>query len=130
MTTLFPAGQLVASSDFLTLISRSAMIQAIVRHVTDPRLEKTGNTARHYSLRSVTLFLRNDRRLSHIPALIRRAVRARTFCRATAESAEPGNAGRSESLHYKRVRVVCSVSPQGNDKFAVSFCCSASSFAQ
>ena len=35
MTTLFPTGQLVASSDFLSLIPRSAMIQAIVRHVTD-----------------------------------------------------------------------------------------------
>jgi hypothetical protein len=45
---------------------------------------------RHYSLRSATLFLRNDRRVSRIPALIRRVVRARTFCRATAESAVPG----------------------------------------
>ena len=42
MTTLFPAGQLVASSDFLSLISRSAMIQAIVRHVTDPRPIRDG----------------------------------------------------------------------------------------
>ena len=37
MTTLFPPDNLSARSDFLSLISRSAMIQAIVRHVTDPR---------------------------------------------------------------------------------------------
>jgi hypothetical protein len=46
MTTLFPAGQLVASSDFLTLISRSVMIQAIVRHVTDPRPIRDGEPIR------------------------------------------------------------------------------------
>jgi hypothetical protein len=37
MTTLFRAGQLVACSGFLSLIPRSAMIQAIVLHVTHPR---------------------------------------------------------------------------------------------
>jgi hypothetical protein len=46
MTTLFPAGQLVARSDFLSLISRSAMIQAIVRHVTDPRPIRDGEPIR------------------------------------------------------------------------------------
>ena len=46
MTTLFPAGQLVACSDFLSLIPRSAMIQAIVRHVTDPRPIRDGEPIR------------------------------------------------------------------------------------
>ena len=46
MTTLFPTGQLVAHSDFLSLISRSAMIQAIVRHVTDPRPIRGGEPIR------------------------------------------------------------------------------------
>jgi hypothetical protein len=46
MTTLFPTGQLVAHSDFLSLISRSAMIQAIVRHVTDPRPVHDGEPIR------------------------------------------------------------------------------------
>jgi hypothetical protein len=46
MTTLFPAGQLVARSDFLSLISRSAMIQAIVQHVTDPRPIRDGEPIR------------------------------------------------------------------------------------
>ena len=46
MTTLFPAGQLVARSDFLSLISRSAMIQAIVRHVTVPRPIRDGEPIR------------------------------------------------------------------------------------
>jgi hypothetical protein len=46
MTTLFPTGQLVARSDFLSLISRSAMIQAIVRHVTDPRPIRDGEPIR------------------------------------------------------------------------------------
>ena len=46
MTTLFPAGQLVARSDFLSVISRSAMIQAIVRHVTDPRPIRDGEPIR------------------------------------------------------------------------------------
>jgi hypothetical protein len=34
---LFRTGQLLASSDFLTTVPRSAMIAAIVRHVTDDR---------------------------------------------------------------------------------------------
>jgi hypothetical protein len=42
MTTLFPTGQLVARSDFLSLIPRSAMIQAIVRHVTNARPVRNG----------------------------------------------------------------------------------------
>jgi hypothetical protein len=46
MTTLFPTGQLVAHSDFLSLISRSAMIQAIIRHVTDPRQIRDGEPIR------------------------------------------------------------------------------------
>jgi hypothetical protein len=46
MTTLFPAGQLVARSDFLSLISRSATIQAVVRHVTDPRPIRDGEPIR------------------------------------------------------------------------------------
>jgi len=46
MTTLFRTGQLVARSDFLSLISRSAMIQAIVRHVTDQRPIRNGEPIR------------------------------------------------------------------------------------
>ena len=46
MTTLFRAGQLVACSSFLSLIPRSAMIQAIVRHVTDPRPIRDGEPIR------------------------------------------------------------------------------------
>jgi hypothetical protein len=46
MTTLFAAGQLVASADFLSLISRSAMIQSIVRHVTDSRPIRDGEPIR------------------------------------------------------------------------------------
>jgi hypothetical protein len=46
MTTLFRTGQLVASSDFLSMIPRSAMIQAIVRHATDPRPIRDGEPIR------------------------------------------------------------------------------------
>jgi hypothetical protein len=46
MTTLFRTGQLVACSYFLSLIPRSAMIQAIVRHVTDPRPIHDGEPVR------------------------------------------------------------------------------------
>jgi hypothetical protein len=37
MHPLFRTGQLVANADFLTTVPRSAMIQAIVRHVTEAR---------------------------------------------------------------------------------------------
>lgn len=46
MTTLFRAGQLIACSHFLSLIPRSSMIQAIVRHVTDPRPIRDGEPIR------------------------------------------------------------------------------------
>jgi hypothetical protein len=46
MTPLFRTGQLIAHSDFLSLIPRSAMIPAIVRHVTNPRPIHNGEPIR------------------------------------------------------------------------------------
>ena len=67
---LFRTGQLVACSTFLSIVPRSAMIAAIVRHVTDSRPIAKGEAIRSqhvYGNTSFYLLTTEDRTKTLIP---------------------------------------------------------------